>query len=101
MNTLCVKRPLLTEKTLALASRGWFTFVVDPKAAKNKIAHEVSTLYKVDVTMVRTLVKRGKERRVGRRMLRTRTRDTKKALVRLKAGQRIAAFEITAEEEKK
>lgn len=97
---LLVQRPLLTEKTLALAAKGWYTFVVDKEARKKNIATEVAAYYKVNVTDVRTLSVHGKTRRVGRKMLRVAKPDWKKALVQLNKGQTIDAFEVTPQEEK-
>lgn len=92
--------PRLSEKSLALASRGWYTFVVDSQASKNVIAKEIGSLYNVQIKDVRTVRIHGKERRAGRLMKRVRKSDWKKAIVRLAAGQKIDAFEVTTEEKK-
>lgn len=91
MNT--IQRPLITEKTLSLAARGWYTFAVDAKARKEAIASAVKQLYKVDVTAVRTMVMHGKTKRVGRKSVSVKRPDWKKAFVQLKKGQKIDAFE--------
>lgn len=96
-----LKRPLITEKTLALAGRGWYTFVVDSDAAKHHIAEAINSYYAVNVCDVRTQMRHGKTRRVGKRMKTVQKSDWKKALVRLKEGQTIPAFEITQEEGEK
>lgn len=96
---MIVKRPLITEKTLRLASRGWYTFVTDIDASKHTIATEVSRVYKVNVVEVRTITMHGKVRRVGRKAVPTAKPDWKKAMVTLKKGQKIDAFEITAPQE--
>lgn len=101
MGTAIVKKPLLTEKTMNLANHGFYTFVVDGDSRKRAIAREVARLYKVDVTNVRTVTNPGKERRVGKKLYRVRTPEIKKAIVRLKSGQKIAAFDISSEPEKK
>jgi large subunit ribosomal protein L23 len=54
------------------------------------IRRAVETLFKVDVTDVNTSRVHGKLRRVGKS--RGMTRSWKKAVVTLKAGQRIEAF---------
>jgi len=87
-----LKKPLLTEKTLALAGHGWYTFVVKPRARKEQIASEISKLYKVKVLKVRTASQHGKIRRSGRKMLKTQKSDWKRALVKLAAGQTLASF---------
>ncbi len=96
-----IKLPRMTEKSLLLASRGWYTFAVHSDADKKTIAREVSGLYNVTVVNVRTVSVHGKERRVGRFMRKVRKPDWKKALVKLKAGQKIDAFEVTSEGESK
>ncbi len=95
-----VKRPLLTEKTLALASRGWYTFEVDKDATKERIKRAVDALFNVKVIDVRTISTSGKTRRVGRLMRTVATSGYKKALVRLASGHRIDAFEATSVEKK-
>lgn len=92
-----IKRPLITEKTMALASNGWFSFEVDMDADKTKIAAEVNRIYSVNTVSVRTIHVKGKTRHVGRKMREVAKSDWKKALVRLKDGQRIPVFEVTSE----
>lgn len=94
-------KPVITEKSLSLAARGWYTFAVDAASSKPVIAKAIGGLYNVDVTDVRTMILHGKERRSGRRMRRVRRSDWKKALVQLKGGQKIDAFETAPEGEKK
>lgn len=91
----------MTEKSLTLASHGWYTFVVASDARKEEIARHVGSLYGVRVTRVRTVAMHGKERRAGRTSMRVRKSDWKKAFVRLATGQKIDAFEVTTEGEKK
>ncbi len=96
-----ISNPRMSEKSLDLAGRGWYTFVVDKKARKDQIARDIGALYAVTVTQVRTVAVHGKERRVGRMRRSLRKPDWKKALVKLTPGQRIDAFEVTSEGEKK
>lgn len=93
--------PIISEKSLSLASRGWYTFAVDPASNKGTVAKAVSDFYSVKVEEVRSMIMQGKERRAGKRNQKTRGSDWKKALVRLKSGQKIDAFEVTGEAEKK
>lgn len=98
-------RPLISEKTLTLASRGWYTFVVTVEATKPAIAREISAFYKVTVVEVRTMHMHPKMRRVGKKMKSRQQAEWKKAVVTLKSGQKIDVFEVTgappAEESKK
>jgi large subunit ribosomal protein L23 len=93
MNTI-VERPLITEKTLTLAARGWYTFVVSEYATKRTIKDAVSVFYKVTVIDVRTISMHGKVRRVGKMSKHVKKADWKKAMVRLAKGQKIDAFEV-------
>ena len=95
-----VKRPLLTEKSLTLAGRGWYAFVVEADATKEQVAAWVNKLYGVTVTEVRTISMHGKARRVGKQRTEVRKPDWKKAMVRLVKGQKIDAFEVTSEVKK-
>ena len=94
MNTI-VKRPLITEKSLTLASTGWYTFMVTEQAEKEDIAKVIAKFYSVTVTEVRTVHMHGKMRRVGRMQKYAKKADWKKAIVHLKKGDKIDAFEVT------
>ena len=100
MNISIIK-PVITEKSLHLASRGWYSFAVKEASNKPEIARAISDLYRVTVVDVRTMIMHGKERRAGKKQKRVTKSDWKKALVRLKEGQKIDAFEVTGEGEKK
>lgn len=91
-----VTRPVITEKSLQYAGRGWYTFAVALASNKAVIAEAIGNLYKVNVTDVRTIIMHGKEQKHGKRSQKVRQSDWKKALVRLKTGQKIDAFEVTS-----
>jgi large subunit ribosomal protein L23 len=100
-----IKRPLLTEKSARLRETGGASSVPaegDPYAQKvlfevardaNKIEirRAVQDLFNVTVTDVRTLVMRGKVKRVGR--FSGQRPSWKKAFVTLKPGDNIEFFE--------
>lgn len=95
-------KPVITEKSLSLASRGWYTFAVAAAGNKPQIAAAIHDLYNnVTVVDVRSMIMHGKEHRVGKKQKKVSKSDWKKALVRLKKGQKIDAFEVTGELEKK
>ncbi len=91
-------RPLISEKSLGLASRGWYTFAVDKHARKEDIAKLIERMYSVNVLSVRTIAMHGKVRRTGKKMISKHKEDWKKAMLLLKAGQHIDAFEVTQQE---
>ncbi len=92
-----IHKPLITEKSLPLAAKGWYTFVVDKSVNRIEISEAIEKFYKVHVTNIRTISMHGKTRKVGKRMMTTRAQNWKKALVRLKGEEKIAAFEVTQE----
>ena len=100
-----IKRPLLTEKSSRLRETGGaadrhaegdtyaqqVVFEVARDANKIEIRGAVQTLFKVTVTAVRTLVVRGKQKRVGK--FSGQRPSWKKAFVTLKPGDNIEFFE--------
>ena len=87
-----IKSPLVTEKLdKAREKFRQYSFVVDRQATKHEVARAVSELFKVNVEDVRTLVVRGKVKRVGRSI--GKRSNFKKAIVTLKEGDKIELFE--------
>lgn len=87
-----LRRPLITEKSTARQGEAnQYFFEVDKKATKNDIRAAVESVFKVTVTSVRTLNAPGKRKRVGKNV--GMTSDWKKAIVRLKEGERIEIME--------
>lgn len=83
-----IKRPLRTEKSVADGEKtNSYHFEVDLKANKIQIKQAVEKFFNVKVDDVRTLVKKGKQKRV--RLKVGRTKDWKKAIVTLKEGNSI------------
>jgi len=82
-----IRAPLITEKSTLLSEYNQVTFLVAPDASKPEIKAAVEDLFKVKVTAVNTIVRKGKAKRFrgrpGRRI------DTKKAIVTLAEGQSI------------
>ncbi len=88
-------RPIITEKSMVATSRGQYAFEVDPAATKKQISQAVRRFFAVEPIRVRTVVMKGKERRSMRTRQASRLGNWKKALVTLKEGQKIDAFEVT------
>ena len=87
-----LKRPLVTEKsTKMLADGNWVAFQVHPQANKVQIKNAVEKIFSVTVTKVNTLIVPGKYRRFGRTV--GHTKSWKKAMLRLKDGDKIELFE--------
>ena len=83
--------PRITEKSMADALNNQYTFTVHPHATKTQIRHAIEEIFKVNVLKVNTVNVRGKSRNFARRGVRTNGKqsDYKKAVVTLKAGQKI------------
>ncbi|MFH1841039.1 MAG: 50S ribosomal protein L23 [Candidatus Shapirobacteria bacterium] len=94
-----IKKPVITEKTMKLASTGWFTFEVDLRANKNQIREVVAEAFKVKVMEVKTARQKGKEKR-RRSGGTSRKPDRKKAIVKLAPGQKIDLFAVENKDEK-
>lgn len=87
-----LKRPLITEKaTLLKEISNAVSFAVDSRANKNQIQDAVEKLFKVKVVDVKTMNVAGKTKRRGRTV--GRRPGWKKAVVFLKAGDKIEFFE--------
>ena len=86
-------RPLvMTEKGNRLReAHNQVLFEVAKDANKAEIKKAVAAVFRVTVLEVRTLVVRGKMRRMGREF--GKTRNWKKAIVTLKEGDKIEFFE--------
>lgn len=89
-----LKQPWLTEKSLDLAGKGWFSFVVHAKSTKPQIAEAVEKQFNVHVTGVRTTHIKSKTKRVGKQRKVVSAHSFKKAFVRLKSGEKISLFAI-------
>ncbi len=95
MNAHILKRPIITEKTLFIASKhNAYTFEVDPTATKTQIAETVEKLFGVKVTGVSTVMRGRSLRRTGKRRTISLVPRKKKAILTLQAGQTIPLFDM-------
>ena len=82
--------PVISEKSYGLLDSNKYTFDVHPDANKTQIKIAVEKVFQVKVLDVNTLNRQGKRKRTrggyGKR------RDVKRAIVTLKAGDRIDVF---------
>ncbi len=88
-----IKKPLITEKAMALAKEGKYTFIVDIKADKKKVKQALGVLFGVQAIKVNLLKYKGKKKRAFRMRKLIKKSDYKKAIVQLKEGQKIEFFE--------
>jgi len=87
-----IQKPLITEKSTALQEDGnWLAFRVHPNANKIEIKAAVEKIFGVTVLQVNTLNVQGKTKRFGRNI--GVSKGWKKAMLRLKDGDKIEMFE--------
>jgi large subunit ribosomal protein L23 len=86
-----VIRPVVSEKSYVLATADKYTFRVHPDAHKTQIKQAIEKLFDVRVVEVRTLSVKSKPKRRG--YTSGRTRQWKKAIVQVRAGDTIPIFQ--------
>lgn len=99
---IIIKKPIISEKSMKDAGRGFYTFLVDRKARKIEIGKAVAKLFGVEVTAVKTANFKDLYKMQRAKKALMRVSGYKKATVTLKEGQKISVFEIEKpkEEEK-
>lgn len=86
-----ILKPVVTEKSMGMLEENKYSFFVDKNANKIEIKYAVEQLFKVKVIDVRTMIVKGKMKKVGK--FEGKTTDRKKAIVFLKEGEKIQIFE--------
>ncbi|MDY6907911.1 MAG: 50S ribosomal protein L23 [Chloroflexota bacterium] len=86
-----LRRPIVTEKTIALQEQGKYTFEVSRGATKQQIKQAVEVAFKVEVEKVNVMNCPGRWRGPGR--MRRKTSSWRKGVVTLKPGHKIEFFE--------
>ncbi len=84
-----IKKPLVTEKSMAKQQKSVYTFIVDPRATKPEVRNAVEKAFNVKVLEVRTVNVKGKLKRMKNMLLEGRRKDWKKVYVTLKEGFRL------------
>ncbi|MCL6096274.1 MAG: 50S ribosomal protein L23 [Patescibacteria group bacterium] len=85
--------PIISEKSMSDVAKNKFTFRVARRADKLSIKKAVEEKFKVNVLSVATVTSKGRSSRTGTRRVETIQQPKKKAIVTLKAGQKIALFD--------
>ena len=94
-------KPIITEKSMALAQTGQFTFAIPREANKNQLKLTVEKLFSVNVLRVRILRLAAKTRRSGKTRQTRQVSPRIKAIVTLKPGQTIEYFQLPEKKSKK
>jgi len=79
--------PILTEKATNLVKNQVYMFEVHLKATKYQIKEVLEKLYSVKISNIRTMVRKGKIRRVGKKMISKKITDKKIAFVKVVKGK--------------
>ena len=98
MNAYLIKRPVVTERSLSLASKlNVYTFEVIMGAHKGQIKEAVEKTFGVKVLEVNTVVRHRIKKKTGRKRINRISPKTKKAYVKLAEGQTIDLFDLGGE----
>ncbi|MEG0153436.1 MAG: 50S ribosomal protein L23 [Clostridium sp.] len=85
-----IRKPVITEKSMAAMAEKKYTFIVDIHANKVQIKKAIEEVFGVTVENVRTLRNLGKTKRVGVHI--GKRADFKKAIVELSADSKTIEF---------
>jgi len=85
--------PVISEKAVNLQAENKYVFRVDTRTTKSEIKKAVHSMFGVTVTAVNVITVPAKKKRLGR--FEGTTSAWKKAVVTLKPGEKIKAFDIT------
>lgn len=98
MNALnLILGPIISEKSMSEASKGKYTFKVALNADKNAIKRAIEEKFKVNVTKISTVITKGRSQRAGVRRVEVKRQPFKKAIVRVKTGQKIGLFDTSTQ----
>jgi large subunit ribosomal protein L23 len=78
--------PVLTEKATSAAQKKVYTFEVAKRSDKNQIRYSVEKLFGVKVSGIRIVIRKGKIKRVGKKMTSKKSEDKKFAQITVKEG---------------
>lgn len=84
--------PVVTEKTVEDMKKGKYSFVVSKQADKPQIKKEVQDKFGVDVVDIATINVKERKRKTMQGKI-VREHSLKKAIVKIKEGQKINVFE--------
>ncbi len=94
-----ILKPLINEKSMRLVQEGFYTFEVSRNANKDSISKLVEDKFGVKVIDAKVINIQPKKKMQRARRLSFLSGGSKKMLLRLKKGQKLAIFEAPVEEE--
>lgn len=86
-------KPIITETTMGLAKKNWYTFGVPLGSGKNELRKLIEGVFEVKVIDIKTMVVKGKKKKSLKTRKMRKQSDWKKVMVRIKEGQKIDIFE--------
>ncbi|MFA6017367.1 MAG: 50S ribosomal protein L23 [Patescibacteria group bacterium] len=86
INKILIK-PVLTEKATNLVQSNVYMFEVDKDANKHQVKQVLEKLYKVKTGAVKMMIRKGKEKKVGKKGLLKKSASRKIAFVKLVEGK--------------
>lgn len=89
--------PIISEKSLNNTAKNRYTFQVHKNATKNEIKNAVATKFNVDVLDIKVINIRGKKVTFGKKRISGKKEDKRKAVVTIKAEQKIDVFDLGQE----
>jgi large subunit ribosomal protein L23 len=85
-------RPVITEKSLSRVNHSQYTFEVDFKSNKYEIRDAVKKEFNVKVLSVKTVMRKGKVKQVGKKRQTKEYSKRKFAIVEIPKDQKISVF---------
>lgn len=89
-------RPIITEKSTSASKKGFYTFGVFKGARKEQIKKVIESQFGVNVVSIRTIKMPRKTKRSGKSGRTSTSTQWKKAIVKIREGEKIALFEVGA-----
>ncbi len=86
---LVIRKPVVTEKSMAGQTKSVYTFLVAVESTKPEIHQAVEKAFSVKVDEVRTVVVKGKTKRSRNQVHEGKRKTVKKAYVTLQEGHRL------------
>lgn len=84
-----INKLISTEKSVRLGNDNRYVLEVSLDATKGIVADEIKRIWGVDAVEIQTIIMPGKKKRIPKTSRFTKTAKKKKAIVKLKAGQKI------------
>lgn len=82
-----LQKPMITEGALQKVKSSVYAFYVNKNATKHQIKASVERLFEVKIASIRTIIRKGKIRKVGKRMVKKQATEVKIAYIHVIKGK--------------